>query len=183
MKIEQMKKIFFITSTLIVSFFTITFYFTSCQPDPCITRHIECQNGGTCKSKSGYCICASGYEGDSCQFLVNKKFNGTYKGVVAMLIDNTTNFNNDDTLILLADSILKYKVSISSVRTPTLIQTANALANTLTINYQLLAGFEYSGVGSLNNDTVLTLSVKADSVVNGIVAKTITYTFVGFKYE
>lgn len=50
--------------------------FTACKKDPCKDK--TCNNGGTCVD--GTCICATGYEGSSCDTRSTPSLYGVYSG-------------------------------------------------------------------------------------------------------
>ena len=47
----------------------------ACESDPCKDSEERCLNGATCLD--GTCVCADGYEGDSCSVVSRNKFLGT----------------------------------------------------------------------------------------------------------
>lgn len=49
----------------------------SCKKDKC--KDVTCQNGGTCDEDDGSCICATGFEGASCETAMADKFAATWK--------------------------------------------------------------------------------------------------------
>lgn len=46
----------------------------ACETDPCGDSAERCLNGATCDGIDGACICATGYEGDSCSVVSRLKF-------------------------------------------------------------------------------------------------------------
>ena len=92
-----MKRTIVYTAFSVFILFGMAFYFSACKPNPCVTRAVDCRNGGTCKD--GECLCASGYEGDSCQYPVNKKFDSYFACIRTRLVNNDpVSQDNDDTL-------------------------------------------------------------------------------------
>lgn len=67
-----MKKSFL--STLMAGLAVVAFTFTSCTTDPC--KDVTCDNGGECVE--GDCVCATGYEGTTCQTEMRTKFLGAF---------------------------------------------------------------------------------------------------------
>ncbi len=177
-----MKKTLIVTLLSVLTLFGCTLYFSACKQDPCVIRATDCRNGGTCKD--GECICASGYEGDSCQFKVNQKFDSYYACIRTRLINsNPVSQDNDDTLRVKALSD-KFQIQFYSIRdSVTEVLKANVNGNYVTIPSQDLNfptyTANYYGNGSLNNG-VLTLTVFRtwfDGSVNN--SKT---SYVGYKY-
>ncbi len=179
-----MKKVSFITAFVLLSLFTAVVYLSSCQQNPCKTRAVECKNGGTCKD--GDCICTAGYEGDSCQFRTNQKFDSYYACIRTRLINDTQTDDNDDTLRLKAKND-KFGIQFYSVR-DSIFEVLNATVNNnyITIPEQRLGyffdTFKYYGNGSLNNG-VLTLTVFKERDMQIMTPYKSKTTFVGYKFE
>lgn len=177
-----MKKYSIVYTTLVVlGFFSISLWMNSCKPNPCVTRAVECKNGGTCKD--GDCICASGYEGDSCQFTVNKKFDSYYACIKTMLINGSQVNDNDDTLKINYDTKNKFGIEFYSTRDTIFERLKGTVnGNYITVPEQTIdfIGYSrtYNGSGSLNNG-ILTLTIYS-STPPGYSAKT---TYVGYKYN
>lgn len=176
-----MKRISFLTTFSVIALFSLVLYMASCKPDPCKTRAVECNNGGTCKD--GECICAAGYEGDSCQFKVNKKFDSFYACIRSRTVNNSTiPDDNDDTLHVKALDD-KFAIQFFSVRDSTYeVLHATVNGNYITIpdqtNTYFGESYEYNGTGSLNNG-VLTITLFETWIGHPWTAKT---TYVGYKY-
>ncbi|MBL7771586.1 MAG: calcium-binding EGF-like domain-containing protein [Chitinophagaceae bacterium] len=140
-------------------------FFSSCNPDACVTRATECKNGGVCRD--GDCECALGYEGDSCQFTANKKFEGYYACAVATLVkDNPPQSENDDTLRLKMNAGDRFGLTMYSVR-DSIFERINlkVSGNYITIPQQdiYFIGdvYRYTGSGSLN-DGWITIHLKKE---------------------
>lgn len=182
-----MKKIIFLTIFTVVAVFGLSLYMSSCSQDVCKTRNVICNNGGTCKD--GDCVCASGYEGDSCQFKVNKKFDSYYACSARVeLINNTPPSNdNDDTLRIKALND-KFGVKIYSIRDSLIeVLTASVVGNAITIKEQNIqfpltaAVYKYYGTGSLTSG-VLTITLYKE-LVSAPANKMSKITYVAYKYE
>lgn len=178
-----MKKTIVLTLLLVAGIFSSTIYFSACTADPCKTRAVTCMNGGTCKD--GDCICAKGYEGDSCQFRINEKFNSHYACIRTRLINNSFTDDNDDSIRIKALND-KFSVKIYSIRDSIFeVLNASVEGNTLTIpdqNIDFLGTiYKYNGNGSLNNG-VLTMTVYKD-LISGTSIWSAKTTYVGYKYE
>ncbi|MBK8683627.1 MAG: hypothetical protein KBF25_00905 [Chitinophagaceae bacterium] len=175
------KKVIIYTVLMVLGVFGCSVWMSSCQPDACKTRAVECKNGGTCKD--GDCICASGYEGDSCQFTVNMKFASHYACIKTMLINGSQVNDNDDTLIVKYATNNKFNILMYSVRDTSYERlTATVNGNYITIPEQTIEfiGYDrtYNGSGSLNNG-ILTLTIYSNTAPN-YSAKT---TYVGYKFN
>jgi hypothetical protein len=172
-----MKRIVYLVSSLVLMLFGTTLYFSSCRPDACVNRAVVCQNGGTCRD--GDCLCASGYEGDSCQFRVNEKFASNYACIRTMLINNSLIDDNDDTLRVKAGND-PFTIQLYSIR-DSVKEVVSASVNGVyvTIPNQVLKDtLSYWGNGSLSKD-VLTVTLYNRSV-SGLYSSKRTY--VGYKY-
>lgn len=174
-----MKKITLYTGLTLVSLFGLITYFSSCKPNACVNRNVVCNNGGICRD--GDCLCASGYEGDSCQFRVNKKFESYYACLRKELINGTTDNDNDDTLRIVALSNNKFGIQFYSIR-DSIVNVWNGEVNDnyITIKEQTTDnGFNlYTGTGSLN-DGVLVITM--NKTYPGGNSSVITYR--GYKFE
>lgn len=171
-----MKRITILTTLALIAIFSITTYFSACNPDACITRNVQCQNGGICRE--GDCLCTSGYEGDSCQFRVNKKFDSYYACIRTKLINDTVVDDNDDTLRVKVKND-KFGIQIFSIRDSiNMVLNGTVNGNYVTIPEMFIQDtVKYWGNGSLNQG-VLTLTVYNEWPTTGS-AKT---TYVGYKY-
>jgi len=170
-----MKRIALLTTLCLAGLFGLITYLSACKPDPCVTRNVQCKNNGICRE--GDCICSNGYEGDSCQFRVNEKFDSYYACIRTRLINDTIVDDNDDTLRVKAMND-KFGITFWSVR-DSLVEVINGTANGnyITIPEMTILDKKYWGNGSLNKG-VLTLTVYASwPPFNS--SKT---TYVGYKY-
>jgi hypothetical protein len=178
-----MKKIYIYTTLSILSIFAMTAYFSACKPDPCVTRAVECKNGGVCAD--GNCICEVGYEGDSCQFRVNEKFNSHYACIRTRITNGTIKDENDDTLRVKALND-KFSIQFYSIRD----SITEVIKGTVNGNYidipdqnidfvTYLAN--YKGNGSMNSG-VITITLNRSWLI-GFVNYTSKTTYVGNKYE
>lgn len=153
-----MKKISFLTGFIIVCLFGATAYLSSCVHNACVARNVVCKNNGVCRD--GDCICATGYEGDSCHLRVNEKFDGYYKVIRVGLINDSIADDDEDTLRIVAKNdkfgILFYTLKDSALG---IIHTANVSNTTITIPSQDVLTSNLTGYGSLNADVIsLTLN-------------------------
>lgn len=70
-----MKRIKIVLSTLLVFLLLASgMVFNACVKDPC--DKIVCKNSGVCRD--GRCKCATGFEGENCQWKMYEKFIGTW---------------------------------------------------------------------------------------------------------
>ncbi len=164
---------------IIIIFVALLATTTACVPNMCKQRATECKNDGVCVD--GDCHCAAGFEGDSCQFNANKKFIGKYACVYTSTVNNGAPYYNDDTIIIKAGAT-RFDVKYYSVR-DTLVYILNAKVTNTTINIpsQEIANVTTTGTGSLNNDTILSLTMFATTVIP--TAQTIKTTVVGYKFK
>ena len=166
-----------------LSVYCSTTYFSACKPDQCKNRATVCANGGTCVD--GDCVCAVGYEGDSCQFRVNDKFDGVYACIRTRLTNaDTISEGADDTLHVKALGD-KFKIQFNSIRDSVYeVIQATVTGNYVTIPEQQidfpLFKAQYSGYGSLNSG-VLTLTLFRTWDLAGI--NTSKTTYVGYIFE
>jgi len=177
-----MKKTIFYTALSLITVFGVLFYFSSCKPNPCVTRAVECKNGGTCKD--GDCLCALGYEGDSCQFKVNEKFDSYYACIRTRLTNNDTiSDDNDDTLRVKAIND-RFTIQFYSIRD----SIHEVIKATVNDNYVTIPNQQgdastffatYSGNGSLNNGLLTITLFKSWDNGGPMTSKT---TYVGYKY-
>ncbi|MBP6456315.1 MAG: hypothetical protein KA275_06250 [Chitinophagaceae bacterium] len=153
-------------------------YFSSCQHDKCKARNVQCQNLGVCRD--GECICTAGYEGDSCQFPVNKKFGSFYAAIRTTQVNNGNKVDNDDTLKVTAKAN-RYEIKVVSIRDSLTFAGWNASVNDnfITIPEQTIGTTIYSGNGSLNG-SIITISVNSTDPFTNNNTKT---TYVGYKFE
>lgn len=158
-----MKKLSYLTGCIIVLLFGATVYFSGCVHDACVARNIICQNNGTCRD--GDCICPSGYEGDSCQFRVNEKFDGCFKVIRTGFINDTIHDDNDDSLCIRANAASsdKFGITFFSVRDSVIfVYKATVNDNFITVPEQTIIDtsvipeipYTVSGSGSLNGQVV-----------------------------
>jgi hypothetical protein len=175
----SMKKIITLTAILTSLLFLLVTYLSSCQPDPCVTRKTICKSGGVCKD--GDCICDVGYEGDSCQFRVNQKFDSYYAVIRTELItrpNGTTKLDdNDDSLRVKAGNDAQ-KLIFYSIRDSIFeVIGGSVLGNKLTIPSMTIQDSTYYGDGSLNGEVLnITLFKKWVDTSSKI-------TYVGSKYK
>lgn len=173
-----MKRIALFTSLSIMAVFALMTYFSACTPDACITRNVVCKNSGVCRD--GDCLCATGYEGDSCHLRVNEKFESYYACIRTRLTNDTIVDDNDDTLRVKTKND-KFGLTFYSVR-DSLIEVINATANGnyITIPEMVILDNKYWGNGSLNQG-VLTITLYRSWPINNPVNSSKT-TYVGYKY-
>jgi hypothetical protein len=170
-----MKKVVTLTLGITSILFILIVNLSSCQPDACVTRDTVCMHGGSCKD--GDCICAVGYEGDSCQFRVNEKFDSYYAVIRTELLNNGTTIDNDDTLRIKAGNDAQ-GVKVYSIRDSIFeVLPGSVIGNKLTIPSKNIQDSTYIGDGSLNGG-VLTLTLFKEWPI-GKSSKT---TFVGYKF-
>lgn len=178
-----MKRTIFYTIFAVAGLFAFVLYFAACKPDPCVTRAVDCRNGGTCKD--GTCICALGYEGDSCQFRVNQKFDSYYACIRTRITNGALpSEDSDDTLRVKAMND-RFSIQFYSIR-DSVYEVVNGTVNGnyITIpqqerdfgTYKVL----FTGNGSMNQG-VLTITLnKTWTNVTPFTSKT---TYVGYKYQ
>ncbi len=177
-----MKKTIFYTALAILSFFGTLSYFSACKPDPCVTRAVDCKNGGTCKD--GECLCALGYEGDSCQFRVNQKYDSYYACIRTRLTNGTLVDDNDDTLRVKAMND-RFTIQFFSVRDSVYeVISGTVNGNYITIPNQtknfITYDATYTGNGSLNNGVLTITLFRSWNNGSPMTSKT---TYVGYKYQ
>jgi hypothetical protein len=170
-----MKRVALLTTTLFTTLFALLTYFSACKHDPCVTRAVECKNNGVCRD--GDCLCATGYEGDSCQFRVNEKFASYYACIRTSIINQTVVDDNDDTLRVQTKND-KFGIKFNSIRDSLIVVLDGTVnGNYITVPEKTILDTKYNGSGSLNNG-VLTLTIYSSWPPAGS-AKT---TYVGYKY-
>ena len=177
-----MKKTILYTSLSVLTVFGILFYFSSCKPNACVTWAFYCRNGGTCKD--GDCLCAAGYEGDSCQHPVNEKFNSYYACIRTRITNGSIPDDNDDTLRVKPVND-RFSIQIYSIRDSSMeVINASVNGNYVTIPDQThtLGTFQasYNGNGSLNNGVLTITLFKSWNNGGPMTSKT---TYVGYKYQ
>ncbi|HQW46666.1 MAG: calcium-binding EGF-like domain-containing protein [Bacteroidetes bacterium] len=171
-----MKNISFFTGLVILFVFGATTYFSSCVHDACVARNVTCENNGTCRD--GDCICPSGYEGDSCQFRVNEKFDGFYKCIRTGFINDTIPDDNDDTLHIKANND-KFGITFFSVRDSIInVYKGTVNDNFITVPEQTIGNVTLSGSGSLNGK-VVTITINS----NWPIGNKSKITYAGTRYE
>jgi hypothetical protein len=182
-----MKKISFLTGFVLLMVFGAAVWFSGCVHDACVARNIQCQNNGTCRD--GDCLCPSGYEGDSCQFKVNKKFAGCYKVIRTGFINDTIPDDNDDTLCIRANmgASDKFGITFFSIRDSIVFNYKGTVNdNFITVPEQQIFDttnmvnipYTVSGSGSLNGE-VVTITLNSTWPIGN--KKKITYA--GTRYE
>lgn len=159
-----MKKFLPISFIAVGIFVFSSMFFTACQPDACVTRATECKNGGTCRD--GDCVCALGYEGDSCQFTVNEKFEGYYACAKASKLNDNPQTEDDDTLRLKMVPGNRFGLTMYSVRDSIYERIYCTVSGKyITIPQQDIQFvgdyYRYTGSGSLN-DGWLTIDLKKE---------------------
>lgn len=185
-----MKKISIFTGLIVMTLFFMSTYFSSCVHDACVARNVQCQNNGVCRD--GNCLCPSGYEGDSCQFKVNKKFAYNYKCIRTGFVDDTIPDDNDDTLVVRVNPD-KFGITLFSIRDSVhYIIKATTNDNFVTIAPQDITfkadtvniyNVNVSGSGSLAGD-VLTLTVYNKWYDNTLQKdRHSKFTYAGTKYK
>jgi hypothetical protein len=156
----------------------------ACEQDLCKTRGIKCINSGVCSR--GVCSCPADFEGDSCQFAVNKKFEGKYGGYRQIGYRTAA---GTDTVYVIPDTFLVYaeeasfsKIRFLSVYDPFLTWHAKIRVNELrtTDSVSLKDNYFWTGSGSLNGD-LLYVDFDRDSLVNGVPYKNYRITLAGAK--
>jgi hypothetical protein len=152
--------------------------YTSCEQDKCKDRAVVCLNKGVCFD--GVCNCPEGFEGDSCQFPVNAKFIGKFGGYRVFPPSSVFVQAKPDTFLVFKDGTDNFKVLLYSVFNPLIQLKGVVKKNEIKIGNNLPTedGYTYTGSGSLNG-SLLTLTVKADSLYLGVPQATKEYTFSG----
>ena len=172
-----MKKISFLTTLIILCLFGGTVYMSSCVHNACVARNIVCQNNGVCRD--GDCLCASGFEGDSCQFKANEKFVGYYKVIRVGLINDAIADDDEDTMHVVAKAD-KFGIQFYTLKDSTLglLPTNGTVSNTtITIPSQNNNVYDLTGFGSINAEVISLTVFKTWPFGNK--AK---YTYAGTKY-
>jgi hypothetical protein len=160
------------------------FGLASCEQDLCKTRGVKCINTGVCSR--GVCSCPAEWEGDSCQFPINKKFIGFYGGYrqtgYRTALGNDTVFVVPDTFFVQGVTGTNDQVRFYSVYDPFLQWTARIRQNELrTIDSTSRSDlYFWTGNGSLNGD-LLYVDFDRDSLVNGVPYKNYRITLAGAK--
>jgi hypothetical protein len=178
-----MNKTILYTSFSIILLFGLISYFSACKPDPCVTRAVECKHDGVCKD--GDCLCEVGYEGDSCQFRVNEKFDSYYACIRTRITNGTLVEDNDDTLRVKALND-KLGIQFFSVR-DSVFEVINGVVSGKDFKIPdqnkdfIFYLASYNGSGSLNNG-VLTVTLNRSWLI-GTVSYTSKTTYVGYKYQ
>jgi hypothetical protein len=156
----------------------------ACEQDLCKTRGIKCINSGVCSR--GVCSCPTDFEGDSCQFAVNKKFEGKYGGYRQIgyrtAAGTDTVYVIPDTFLVYADDASFSKIRFLSVYDPFLTWHAKIRVNELrTIDSTSRDdNYFWTGSGSLNGK-LLYVDFDRDSLVNGVPYKSQRITLAGSK--
>jgi hypothetical protein len=172
---KTMRNLKSITAVFTIICFALVVYLSACQPDPCVTRNTICKSGGVCKD--GDCICAVGFEGDSCQFRANEKFDSYYSVIRTELINGSIPNLNDDTIRIKnkndPQGLLFYSIRDSIFE----VINGSALGNKITIPTQTIQDSTYYGSGSVNDEVITITLFKEWPLGNS--SKT---TFVGYKF-
>jgi hypothetical protein len=160
-----------------IAFCTLIFAI-SCEQNRCKTRGTTCQNEGACFD--GLCNCTTEFEGDSCQFAVNKKFDNVFGGI--RVVSGIAKPDSDDTLIVSRVQGSNTKVILRSVYNPLITFYGTVRNNEIKIKDSVANadGYTYVGGGSLNGE-LLTLSIRGDSLYLGVPQKSYEFTFAGTK--
>jgi hypothetical protein len=162
------------TSILLTCLIAVVLQLASCERNRCVTRGTECLNEGVCND--GNCLCPAEFDGDSCQFASNKKFAGVYEGLFKKVGLITP---QSDTITVKQIPGKNLKISWTSYQLKNAIITANIKSNDIVVPATISPdGFTYQGSGSLNKD-IITLSMRADSIVGGNSFKSVQFTFGG----
>ncbi len=173
-----MKRIVSLSILSVLVAFGLTAYLNACKPDPCVTRNVQCQNNGMCRE--GDCLCVSGFEGDSCQFQVNEKFESLYACIRTKLINEVLIDDNDDTLQVLKKTD-RFGIRFYSIRDSiNEVIDATVNGNFITIPRQEIQNNAYWGSGSLNKD-VLTITLYDSTITLGDTNRA-KRTYVGYKF-
>jgi hypothetical protein len=163
----------------IVSLLIILLGISSCELDKCKTRDITCLNKGVCFD--GKCNCPITFEGDSCQFPMNKKFENIFAGK-RITDDPAPNNDGPDTMYVFTEVGDNLKIRMSSVLNQLIVLRAKVAQNEFKLTDTLPAvdGYTYSGSGSLN-DGFFSVTIQRDSLWLGVPQITRRYTFSGYK--
>ncbi|MFM2386807.1 MAG: EGF-like domain [Bacteroidota bacterium] len=157
---------------------------TSCEQERCKTRGTVCLNGGVCKN--GVCSCVPSFEGDSCQFPVNAKFENKYGGYKQIGYRTAAGF---DTVYVVPDTFFVYitpgtqdQIQFFSVYTPLLVHHATVRQNELTTTDTIALDDDYhwKGKGSLNGKLMF-VDFDRDSLVDGVSFRNYRITMAGSK--
>jgi hypothetical protein len=171
----MIKKQSLLSANLILLFMMLVIIpLASCERNRCKTRGIECQNEGVCND--GNCLCPAEFEGDSCQIATNKKFAGRFEGLF-VTVGGVTPSSDTITVSQIAGKNLGIAWTHDKIKNATIIGSVKS--NDIVVPAMLGAnGYTYQGSGSLNKD-IITLTMRADSLVGGSSFKSYVYTFAG----
>jgi hypothetical protein len=155
--------------TIICLAYAALFTMSSCERNKCKTRGIECLNDGVCFD--GECNCPAGWTGKLCDTAASFKFQGRFGGIRVM--DN--GYATDDTITVVSNGNVNITINPSS----TFPYSARVQNNQYFIeDVKLSNNYVYNGNGALNKDRI-TLTIKVDSVSNGVLLKSFRYAFSG----
>jgi hypothetical protein len=149
-----------------------------CEPNKCTQRGTYCKNSGVCNG--GNCQCSLEWEGDSCQYPVNKKFISQFWGILAQ----DGQVPGQDTITVEAgtkNTTITFKHISGLVNRINRITFSGSVKNN-EINIEPFVspanGYTYKGNGSLNKD-VITLTMRMDTFAGGVSLGGANYTFAG----
>jgi hypothetical protein len=181
MKILNTKNIF-VSAAL--GLLLLVFGLTSCEQDRCKVRGTTCLNAGVCNN--GVCSCIASFEGDSCQYPVNKKFENKYGGYRQIGYRTALGFDTvyvvPDTFFVYAEGGTNDKVRFFSVFNTSIVHNAVIRQNELTTTDTsvFVDKFNYRGKGALNGK-LLYIDFDRDSMVGGVSFKNYRITLAGSK--
>lgn len=155
-----MKKTALLLTAALFAFGTMTMM-QSCSK-PC--KDEPCGANGSCveDGKDYTCTCSTGWEGELCDTEERAKFIGSYTASGPYTCDVTAGGTFSGTIIIgtSATSVTKITLDIDGI-----LLTAEVSGTSLTVDNSSVGGFDYSGSGSINGNTLtLTLTEYDDSV-------------------
>jgi hypothetical protein len=148
----------------IAAFGTITY--TSCNKDKC--KDVVCSNGGTCDTETGNCMCATGYEGTTCETEIRAKFLKTWAASDVKTTTSTT-FTYSST-VAKGTTVTDILIGGFSKNFFDHDVKATVSGNTITIASQAPDndGYTVSGTGSYNaTDKKITWTYTLTSPISG----------------
>lgn len=96
----------------------------ACESDPCKDATDRCLNGAECDAVDGGCLCAAGYEGDSCSVVSRTRFIGDYTAKEVATVGGIS-YDTDYTLVIKTASASLDKILIEQL-------SADASGNSIT---------------------------------------------------
>jgi hypothetical protein len=165
---KSIRNIAFSALLTIGAFTAITY--TSCNKDEC--KDVVCNNGGTCDANTGACVCATGYEGATCDTKSRDKFVGIYVGT------ETCTIGTDNYSITLAANSDALKLTLTNLYNDTQSPITAICTMTGTNSFSFNGthnGATYTGTGTLGGNKLTVQYTITDGAISN------TCTFIGDK--